>query len=234
MSFTGAQDHVQQNEGDKLTFKVGEREFNAESAATKINAADEHIGKVETENAQLREQIAKQQADLEKATKLDDALAQLKANQANTQNSPPPTETPTVSEEQIGAIANKQIEDFLAAQRVKDAQSAAETLAEETYKATGEQLATIYGDKVDEAVNNKAAELGVNPQELYGMAKNPTTAKMLLETMKVSSPAATATPTGSINSAPYTHKAPEKFMEYGGNITSSVITDALKKADATY
>lgn len=233
MSFTD-QDQGQQNEGDNLTFRVGEREFNADSAAVKINAADEHIGKVESENAQLREQIANQQTELEKATKLDDALAQLKANQANTQNSPQPTETPSVSEEQIGAIANKQIEEFIAAQRVQDAQSAAEALANDTFNETGKQLEAAYGDKVNEAIATKAAELGVNPQELYGMAKNPTTAKMLLESMKVDTPAATATPTGSINAASYTHKAPEKFMDYGSNITSSTITDALKKASATY
>lgn len=232
MSFT--QDQGQPNEGDQLTFKVGDREFDATSAATKIGAADEHIGRIEQENAAHQARIAELEAQVSQSTKLDEALSQLREQQASTQNIQTPTETSAVSEEQIGAIATKQMEQYLAEQRVAQEQLAAQTLAESTYRETGEQLTAVYGDKVDEVMSEKAKELGISTEAIYNMAKTPATAKMLLETMKANVPASQATPSGSINFAGQHGTAPEKFMDYGDKITSSTLIEALKKAGATY
>lgn len=232
MSFT--QDQGQPSGSDQLTFKVGEREFDVNSATTKIQAADEHISRIEQENAEAKAELAKLQAQLEQSTKLDDALAQLRQQQASTQNVQEPVETPTVSEEQIGAIATKQMEQYLAEQRVAQEQQAAQTLAESTYRETGEQLTAVYGDKVDEVMAEKAKELGISTEAIYNMAKQPATAKMLLETMKANVPQTQATPSGSINFAGQHGTAPDKFMDYGEKITSSTLIDALKKAGATY
>jgi hypothetical protein len=233
MSFTPDQGTEQQ--ADQLTFKVGEREFNAESAATKIGAADEHIGRIEQENAGFQQQLTEMQAKLDQSTKLDDALSQLKAQQTQeTQNSQTTPETSGVSEEQIGAIATKQIQDYLAEQQATQSLQASELLAKTTYEETGKILESIYGDKTNEAMATKATELGVSTNELYSMAKSPATAKMLLETMKVNVPDSQAAPSGSVNMASAYHNAPEKFMDYTSHITSSNIVDALKRADATY
>jgi hypothetical protein len=233
MSFND-QDQGQPNAGDQLTFKVGDREFDANSAATKIGAADEHISRIEQENAEFKARLAEMEAKVEQSTKLDDALAQLKAQQQIPQESQTTPETTGVSEEQIGAIATRQIEEHLAAQRAAENAKAQQDLAARTYNETGAALEQIYGDKTNEAMAAKAAELGVSTNELYGMAKSPATAKMLLDSMKASVPASQATPSGSINTSASYHNAPEKFMEYGGNITSSNIVEALKKAEATY
>ena len=230
MSFTDqpADQATPNAEADKpLTFNVGERTFDAESATTKIQAADEHIARLEAENASYKSKV-------EQSTSIDEALKQLREQNAEPQNSQPITDTPVVSEEQIGAIANKQIADYLAAKQVEDNLQSADALAKRTYQETGDQLKAIYGDKTDEAIATKAAELGVPAQELFGMATNPTTAKLLLQTMKVNSAPSQATPSGGYNSAHVSGQQAEKFIDYDKPITSSTITAALKQAGGGY
>ena len=94
-----------QGQSDGLTFKVGEREFNAESAATKIQNADSHIGNLEAENAEFRNRVASLEAKLEQSTKLDDALASFKASKEEAENVQPVQNTTGLSEEQIAARA---------------------------------------------------------------------------------------------------------------------------------
>ena len=211
---------------DQLTFNVGERSFNAESATTKIENADAHIAKLEAENAEYKSRI-------DQSTSIDDALAQLREKPATPQNSQAPEHTSTVSEEQIRDIANKQMADYLAAKQIEDNATAAQSLAETTYKKTGEQLTAIYGDKTDEAMATKAAELGITTQALFDMAKTPATAQLLLQTMQVTSAPSQASPSGGYNSAHHVEPT-EKFIDYSKPRTSSTIVDALKRAGATY
>jgi len=230
MSFTDVPaDQATPNATDQLTFNVGERSFNAESATTKIENADAHIAKLEAENAEYKSRI-------EQSTSIDDALAQLRAKEVNAepQNSQPTEPTSSVSAEQIGEIANKQIADYLATKQLEDNASAAQALAENTYRETGEKLTAIYGDKTDEAIATKAAELGVPASDLFGMAKNPTTAKLLLQTMKVDSAPSQSSPNGGFNSAPFSGQTSESFIDHSKPITSSTITAALKQAGGSY
>jgi len=212
---------------DQLTFNVGERSFNAESATTKIQAADEHIARLEAENASYK-------AKVEQSTSIDEALAQLRESKnAEPQNSQPTEHTSAVSEEQIGEIANRSIEAYLASERVKTNEQAALELANNTYRETGERLTAIYGDKTDEAMANKAVELGVTTKALFDMAKNPATAQMLLESMKVNAAPSQSSPSGGFNIG--SHNSPsEQFVNYENPITSSTLVEALKKANATY
>jgi len=210
-----------------LTFNVGERTFDTDSAITKIQAADEHIARLEAENAEYKSKV-------EQSTSIDEALAQLREKNAAPQNSQPTPDTTGVSEEQIGAIANKQIAEFLAAKQVEEHASAAEALAKRTYMETGEQLKAIYGDKTDEAIATKAAELGVPSKELFDMATNPTTAKLLLQTMKANPAPSQPTPSGGYNSAHVSSQQSESFIDYSKPITSSTITAALKQAGGGY
>ncbi len=210
-----------------LTFNVGERSFNAESASTKIQAADEHIARLEAENASYK-------AKVDQSTSIDEALAQLRESKnAEPQNSQTTEHTSAVSEEQIGEIANRSIEAYLASERVKTNDLAAQELASNTYRETGEKLTAIYGDRTDEAMATKAAELGVTTKSLFDMAKNPATAQMLLESMKVNAAPSQSSPQGGFNTG--SHISPtEKFVNYEKPITSSTLIDALKKAGATY
>lgn len=226
MSFDTPTDQVTQNEDDQLTFNVGDRTFNVESAQTKITSADAHISTLEAENAALKLQA-------QQSTSIDEALAQLRESNATPQNSQPTEPTSSVSEEQIRDIANKGIEEYLAAKQVTDSQTAAVNLAEKTYQETGAKLQAIYGDKTDEAMATKATELGISTQALFDMAKNPATAQMLLQSMKVNSTPSQSAPSGGFNLG--NHGAPtEKFVDYEKPLTSSTIVAALKNAGATY
>ena len=209
-----------------LTFNVGERTFDTEAAITKITNADAHIAKLEAENAEYKSKV-------DQSTSIDEALAQLRATNATPQNIQPVVDTTTVSEEQIGEIANKQIADYLATKQVQDNAQAAEALATKTYAETGSALKAIYGDKTDEAMAHKATELGISKDALYNMAKAPATAQMLLQTMQQTSAPSQSAPSNGYNSAH--HVTPtEKFVDYSKPITSSTITAALKNAGATY
>ena len=229
MSFEQPADQATPNATDQLTFNVGERSFNAESATTKIENADAHIAKLEAENAEYKSRI-------DQSTSIDDALAQLRVKEqpAEPQNSQATEPTSSVSEEQIGAIANKQIADYLATKQVEDNASAAKTLAETTYKDTGDKLKVIYGDKTDEAMATKAAELGITTQALFDMAKSPATAQMLLQSMKVNSAPPQSSPASGFNTGSHTDPS-EQFINYAdGKVTSSTILNALNKAGGKY
>ncbi len=218
---------------DQLSFSVGDRVFDAESAAKKIQAADQHIETIQSENQSYKERLAALEAQVAQATKIEEALAKLTPQQ-QAQDSQSSEVTPSVSEEQIGAIATKQMEEYLAKQRAEAAQKAAQELAERTFQETGEKLTAIFGDKVDEAMAAKATELGVSKVEIYEMAKNPTTANMLVATMKGPESANQATPSGSFNTASIPSNAPDKHLDYGKRVTSTDILSALEKAGARY
>ena len=210
-----------------LTFNVGDRTFDAISATTKIEHSEAHILKLEAENAAYAKQA-------EQSTSIDEALAQLRAVPAEPQNSQPIEQTSSVSEEQIGAIANRQIEDYLAAKQVTDHATAAATLAETTYKETGDALDALYGDKTDEAMAHKATELGISKDALYNMAKSPATAQMLLQSMKVDASPSQSAPNGAFNSAHLSVNNDPKLVDYSKPITSSTLVAALQKAGGGY
>jgi len=224
MSFD--QETKQEQTTDQLTFKVGERSFDAQSAATKIEAGDQHIKKIESENQGYKDQIAALQAQVEQGTKIDDALAKL---QQPSQESQPTEPTSSVSEEQIGAIATKSMEEYLAVQRVKDATNAAQALAEDTFKETGSKLQALYGDNTDQAMAAKAKQLGISTAAIFDMARNPTTASMLLESMKIAPSTNQVAPSGSLNTAYLNHAPEDSYMDYSKPITSSSVTEALRK-----
>jgi len=206
-----------------LSFTVGDRTFNAESASTKISAADEHIARLEAENASYKLKV-------EQSTSIEDALAKLNARE------PAPVITPeqtsSISEDQVSSIATKQIEEYLAAQQFQQAQDAAATLKKVTYEETGAAIQKQYGEKTNEAMANKAAELGMTTDALFAMAETPATAAMLKTIMKIDTQQAQASPTGGFNfsGAPAT----DKFVDYSKPITSGTIVEALKAAGGGY
>ena len=214
------------NTTDQLTFNVGERTFDAAQAVTKIENADAHIAKLEAENAAYKSRI-------DQSTSIDEALAQLREPPATPQNVQPIVDTPTVSEEQIGAIANKSIEEYLAAQQVTQNAQAAVNLETATYNKTGDALKAIYGDKTDEAMAQKAEALGLSKNDLYNMAKSPATAAMLLQTMQPSSIPSQASPSNGFTTGQHVSPS-ESFMDYTKPVTSGSVLDALKRASAAY
>lgn len=216
----------QTNSADQLSFNVGERSYDADSAATKIVAADQHIGTLETENQGYKDQIAALTAQVAQSTKIDDALAKL---QQPTQDSQPTEVTASVSEDQIGAIATQQIEQYLADQRVKENQASALALAEKTFQETGEKLRLKYGDKTDEAMATQASKLGISKEAIFNMARDPATAQLLLNTMDVQSSVAQATPQSSFAGHNQQTEAPAHDIDWSQSGSKHILA-ALQAA----
>lgn len=84
-------DQSEQNATDQLTFKVGDREYNAESASTKITNGDAHIAKIEAENAELRAKLESAASAEEIDAKIQAAL-KLNAEKQEGQPTPAPQE----------------------------------------------------------------------------------------------------------------------------------------------
>lgn len=217
------------NSSDQMTFNVGDRSFTAETAVTKIEAGDAHITKIESENQDYQTKIAAMQLQLDQSTKIDDALAKLSLPQQPSQDSQPTEVTPSVSEDQIGVIATKQIEEYLANQRTQDSQVAAKALADKTFDETEARLKVKYGDKYQEAVQLQATKLGVDLNRMTQMASDPVTAQLLLAQMDVSATPAQATPQDSFASPRSEQAAPAATIDWtkGG---SKHIFEALQDA----
>ena len=236
MSFIPDQGNPEQP-SDQMTFKVGEREYNAESAITKISNQDEHIARLEAENAQFKQEQARMALQLEQSTKLEDALSKLNQQQSYSQNTPHPDPTPTgLSAGDIEAIATQQAEQFYATQQATQQKAEAERLAKQSYEATGAELRKIYGEDVDGAISKKAQEMGVEPSQLYDMAYNPATAKLLLESMKPARATQTSYPSGGRNMSHGYGEGTEPRIDISNvdKVTSSTIMEALHKHGAAY
>jgi hypothetical protein len=191
----------EQTNNDQLTFKVGERDYDVQSAATKIEASDEHIKKIEAENAAYREELEKAKLELASATKLEEALQKLQTPATPQENLSGASQA--LSEDQIGEIAAKQLQDVLARQDAEKAKEAAQAQAIATFNETKSALEGQYGDKLDEVMNDKAKEMGVSISHLIELASAPATAKLLLDSMKVQRVDTSKHPSGSFNTTSF-------------------------------
>lgn len=179
-------------EGDKptsMSFKVGEREYDADAAAKKISAADEHIRKIEEENAKLRSQA-------EAAAKLEEALAKLEDMQnrnrnSDDQNQDQPVDVASIVEEKLAAMLNER-ETAQQTERRKQ-------LAEQTFAETTKQLQEKFGDKVDEEVRAKAEELGISFDKALRMAADPEESRILLKLLGTTPAKGSAMPSSSVS-----------------------------------
>lgn len=213
-------DVINDTNTDQLTFKVGEREYDAGSAATKIANGDSHITTLESEAQVSRDEIASLKAKLEQSTSLDDALNKIKNQSQEPQESLAEPQTSGVSEERIGEIANQRIEELLAARAVQADQASAEALKLKTFNETKAELEKAYGDKVGEAIVAKAAELGCTVDDIDSMAKDPAQSRLLLASMKVPTSVNDATPSGSFNTTSFSQNPSEgKKGWYKGSST---------------
>lgn len=222
---------------DQMTFKVGEREYNTESAITKISNQDDHIARLEAENAQFKQEQARMALQLEQSTKLEDALSKLNQQQSYSQQQPLTEPAPQVmGAEEIGAIATQQAEQFFATQRANEEKADAERLAKETYHATGEELRKYYGNDVDSAISKKAQEMGVPADQLFAMAYNPASAKLLVDSMKPAPATPTSYPHGGRNMSHGYGEGTEPRIDISNvdKVTSSTIMEALHKHGAAY
>jgi len=122
---------------------------NVNDALNSINFANEHISTIEAENAQLKVEMAKAQAN-------EDLVAQIQ------QASKAPTSADNgVSMEAIAAVVQSQL-----------AANDKQTVIKNNQSAVASSLTERFGDKAEELYLAKGKELGLGPQTLNEIAGN--------------------------------------------------------------
>jgi chromosome segregation ATPase len=213
-----------------LSFKVGEREYDVDSAVKKISNADSHISNLEKEQAEARTRIAELEAKLEQSTKLEDALKQLKPSQ---ETLTPEQPTSAVSKEQLEELVKQQAGSFLQQQEQLKAEQEAQALAAKTFQETKAALVERFGDKTERVMAEKANEMGTTLDHLIQMAKSPVESKLLLASLNTQTPSTDFVPNSSVNLGTSNPNS-SRHIESWNKVTSSSISEALAKAGAGF
>jgi hypothetical protein len=223
-SFNTDQSVNQEQQTDQSTFKVGDRDYDADSAAKKISAADQHIAKIEQENKEFREKMAALEAQVQQSTKLDEALQKLQSK-ADVPEVPLREVTPSLDAEKLSEAARQAALEALQAQQEEQKAQEALSLQESTFNATQAKLVALYGNDIDTAIQEKA---GISLDTALQMAKDPEQSKVLLKIMEVESKP-TLSPQGDINTASLnSHKKESIFGD--GPVTTASIEAAYRRA----
>lgn len=192
MSFnTDHSGEQEQAQDQRVTFNVGDRQYDVDSATKKITAADEHIQRLEAERAQEKQKIAELEAQLAASTKLEDALQKLKADNQESQSN---EVTPSFDPETLSKAAQEAALAALQRQRDEEEKLQKKNLEDQTFKETQAKLAAVYGKDIDLAIQEKA---GISVEKAMQMARDPETSKILLQIMSVDNARPSLEPLGS-------------------------------------
>lgn len=122
---------------------------------TRDDAAQVHIPKIESENAELRDTVTQLQADLAKASKFDDVMERISTQ-------PGSVEAPKVDTDQLADVVGQRL----------DAKAAAEKQDSNWAEVLG-KLTDKYGEfaLVDREITQRASELGMTPVDATNLAR---------------------------------------------------------------
>lgn len=140
--------------GTEVKFKVGDREYDVQTAATKIQHADTHISTLESELKTLRDQLALTEAQ----KKALEALASTPVTPA-----PAPTNAPVLDRDALLAEAEERIFSRLTQQQQ-------EAVANTNLAASTAEAKRVYGDQYQQVLLARGAELGMDKNEIMRMA----------------------------------------------------------------
>jgi len=191
-----------------MSFKVGEREYDAESASKKIEHADNFITEMKAKEAEYQAEIARLKAETQQSLKLEEALTKLQSQQA------PVSENTTLPNEVANVESQEEVVTRILQERDAKAQEAQlEQLRQSTFTEVQAKLTATYGaDHVDKVVRDKAAEIGIDFETAIGMAQDPKQSKVLLKLLDVDTTRQQATPTGQVNTNSLHQPKPTKKL----------------------
>lgn len=188
-----------------------------ESALDALRASQEHIQRIENDNADLKKKV-------EEAQTLKDTLARLEADKDNEKRNPLTEGESGRTVEAAEELVKKLVRQSL------DENKQVET-AVSNVKKVNDVLVNKFGEKAGDVVSSKAKSLGMTTQQLKELsAQNPT---LVLELFGSSS-TATSPNTSSVNLSGYKKpeeelKAPEKSLISGRGATLQNQVDYLQK-----
>lgn len=155
----------QQSDNSQPFLVIGERAFaTPDDVQKKISSADAHIEKIEAENKAYRER----QEALEKAANDNLSARELLEGIKSATSQPAPSETPSISPEEVAAkaiqIATNQVQENLKSDALKKAE---EANLNEALTAAKEYFGDDYIDKV----NDLGKEHGLDGKAINNLAK---------------------------------------------------------------
>lgn len=168
------------NKNSTISFKIGDREYDQESAVTKITNQDAFIEEQKTELSEAQVVIAELKEQAAQSTKLDDVLERLnRIEKPNGSNEEEHT-TRSTDEELLGKMEERQKLNA-EQERTERATNEAERIRKETLVATQKILVEKFGnDNVDTEIE-KVMDLDTAIQ----MAQDPKLSKILLKQLKI-------------------------------------------------
>lgn len=157
------QDDKNQPSEDQSWFEVDGRKFDKESAKTYYENASSHIGRLEQENAELREQ----QKQLDKLEKLE-ALLQQQADHQNLEGkSPEPDDTKSVDIDELTRQVYEQVTGKLTTQQQEAAR-------EQNRAQAGQKVKAAYGENYADKLVEIGQDYGLDQKGIMDMAEtNP-------------------------------------------------------------
>jgi hypothetical protein len=139
----------------EVKFKVGDREYDVQTAATKIQHADTHISTLESELKSLREQLALTEAQ----KKAFEAMS----SQPPVPPAPAQTNAFALDRDAFLAEAEQRVFDKLSRQQ-QDA------IARSNLEAATAEAKRVYGDSYQQVLLERGGELGMSKEEIMSFA----------------------------------------------------------------
>lgn len=224
-SFNTDQSVNQEQQADQLTFKVGDREYDVDAAAKKISSADEHISRLEQENAEFRKKLESALTEDQLEAKLQEALQKL--NKASSPESRSNEATTSFDPEKLSQTAREAALSAIEEREKERLQKEQQATAEATFRQTFDTLASVYGK---EGITSALEEAGIEVDVADRMARDPVQAKVLLKALRVDKAKPSAAPLGSVNTAAFGVRKDQQPFSDKQTLSTDDIIEALRAA----
>jgi membrane-associated HD superfamily phosphohydrolase len=220
-----AQSPEQQQE-TAFKFRVGDREYDPESAAKKIQAADEFIETLKREKREQEERMRQLEEQLKKVAEIEKLVSEQavssKEHSAATTNG-------GVDVDSLKESLKSEVERVLSEREKQEQLRKQEELKKQTFAKTNEALAKAFGEDVDAKVREKVAEIGISYETALKMASDPEESKVLLKLLLPSGGKETPAPQPSLNVA---HKPAQKEMPKISQMSSTELAAYIQQLQA--
>ena len=212
---------TEQKTDQSLMFSVGDRQYDAAAAKTKIEHADNHIAQLETENAKLKEMTSK----LDKLDTLEQLLKQATP-------APQPTPEPQVQAPAPQAQINP--EDLVQTVMQQLSANEQQKIHDSNVRTSTEKAQAVFGSEYQTSLLEIGSKLGMNQEAIVNLAgSNPALFEHTFGLNKQSSNSPAAPSAIAINTPPAQKaKVSDVLMSNGSaRERTDFIADALANPD---
>jgi len=196
------------NQLKEIRNETGEQKYDSvDKALEALKHSQSYIPELKSTLSVKDQEIEKLKEELAKRSAIEDVVEKLTAEKGQQESTP-----------QAQGLSKQDVEELLLSKQLEKSK-------EENEKAVSESLFSTYGDKTQEVVAQKAAEIGMSVEELQDLARRSPQAAMTLFNVKPNSSPKYSS--GSINIPPNTKvdeplAPPKKSLLYGASTKDQV------------